>query len=365
MTTPQADPALAPLLRSVHVNQASDLHVKSGVQPRVRINGELRLVEHAVWDDTTTRSAIVEIMPPVLHQKFDDGKEVDFAVTLDGVRFRVCAFQSLGRSVLVARRVAEGAGSLDDLHLPQAIRSFAAERRGLVLVTGPTGSGKSTTLASLIAIINESRAEHIVTLEDPVEIVHKDRNSTITQREIGVDSATYADGIRSAMRQDPDVLLIGELRDTETARAALSAAETGHLVLSTMHTSDAQETINRFIDLFTGSERQHVRVALAENLKGVVAQRLLQDTSGGRVPCCEVLINSERISNAIADEEKARDIRDMLIEDRQHGMQSFEQALMELVKEGRISIDVAMAAATNPNDLRVALAQAGLLNRTA
>lgn len=358
------DIALAPLLAAaIHTPGTSDVHVRAGTVPKMRVNTILHTMNSHSWDDAAVEVAIRQVVPVALHQRFDNHQlEVDFSLTWGGVRFRGCAFHTLGRPAVVLRMVPTGAKTVTELHLPDRVGAFATVQRGLLLVTGPTGSGKSTTLATLIDTINRDRAVHIVTLEDPVELLHTDQQSSITQREIGVDTATFADGVRSAMRQDPDVILIGELRDAETAKAALTAAETGHFVVSTMHTSDAQETINRFIDLFPPEKHHHVRLALADNLSGVIAQRLMVSTAGDTlVPCCEILVNTQLVSDTISDATKNDTLNDIMVKDRSHGMCTFEQSLVELVRTQQVAVGSAMETATNSNDLRIMLRNEGLI----
>jgi len=258
------------------------------------------------------------------------------------------------------RRVRVRSASFEDLALPSVVSELASAPRGLVLVTGPTGTGKTTTLAAMIDFINANKAVHILTIEDPIEVLHPHRKACLNQREIGVDTDSYVQAMRAAMRQDPDVILIGEMRDTETVSAALSAAETGHLVLSTLHTADAVETVNRIVDFFPPYQQQQVRVMLASILRGVICQRLVARVGGGRVPVCEVLLNNGRVAERIMDSNTTAEIREIIAEGEFYGMQTFESSLLELVQKGLVSVANALDAATNPHDMSLRLQQAGL-----
>src|SRR5262249_11579058 len=273
----------------------------------------------------------------------------------------VTAFRQRGRVGLIFRRVSMAPADFAELKLPEVISQLAAEQRGLVLVTGPTGCGKTTTLAAMIDWINRNREVHIITIEDPIEVLHQDRLASINQREIGSDTSSFAVALRAAMRQDPDVILVGEMRDPETVSAALAAAETGHLVLSTLHTIDATETVNRIVDFFPPHQQKQIRVGLAGSLKGTICQRLVPTADGaGRVAAIEVMINNGRIQQCIIDPQMTGDIRDIVAEGDYYGMQTFDQALIKLYEQGLIDERGAMMTASNPHDLRLAIQQRGL-----
>jgi twitching motility protein PilT len=352
------------LLMRLDDADGSDLHLKIGSSPRIRVNGELiRLTdEPVVLGDDTLRMA-----KATMHERtfaaFEERREADFAYSVHGLgRFRVNAFHQRGTVGLVFRRVRQGARSFGDLFLPSVVRQLAEEQRGLVLVTGPTGSGKTTTLAAMIDHINRTRECHIVTIEDPIEVLHHDELAAINQREVGFDTESFIVALRSALREDPDVILVGEMRDTETVRTALSAAETGHLVLSTLHTIDSIETVNRVVDFFPFDQQRQARISLAGSLKGTICQRLVPTTDGSRrVPALEIMIANGRIQQCIVDPDKGGDINQIIAEGEYYGMQTFDQAICALLEQGVIDVQSAMVAATNPHDLRVMLQQKGML----
>ena len=261
---------------------------------------------------------------------------------------------------MVLRKLRFGGPSFEEIGLPDAVRQIADEQRGLILVTGPTGSGKTTTLAAMIAYINETKPVHIVTIEDPIEVLHKDAMASINQREVGNDTQDFLAALRAALRQDPDVILIGEMRDTETVRAAIAAAETGHLVMSTLHTVDATETVNRVIDFFPPYQQKQIRLALAGTLRGIVCQRLVPTVDGGRTPALEILVNNGRIAERIVDPDRTHEIKDVIAEGVFYGMCTFDQWLLTLLKEGRVSVDAAMKAVSNQHDFQLAMQQAGV-----
>ena len=355
-------------LRVLAEEDGSDLHVKVGSPPRIRVNGTLRKLEGQEMllpDDTTAMSAA--IMRPDTAEHFDRRNEADFAYSIDGVgRFRVNVFRQRGSVAMIFRRVRTSATSAEDLGLPPVVTRLAEEHRGLVLVTGPTGSGKTTTLAAMIDHITRTRVVHVVTIEDPIEVLHRDNVASINQREIGVDTDDFASAMRAAMRQDPDVILVGEMRDQETVGAALSAAETGHLVLSTLHTIDATETVNRIVDFFPPHQQNQVRVALAGSIKGTVCQRLVNTADGeGRVAALEVMIGNGRIQQCIVDPSRGGDMKDIIADGEYYGMQTFDQSLVKLFEQGKIDMRGAMMAATNPSDLKIMLQQKGLVGTAA
>jgi twitching motility protein PilT len=352
-----------PFLRSLVELSGSDLHCKVGSPPRLRMDGRLRRLEAPALTSEDTRNMADEVLRADLRQEFDAANEVDFAYSVPGLgRFRVNAFRARGAVGLVFRRVTIGAVPLEDLKLPAVIGRLALEHRGLVLVTGPTGSGKTTTLASMVDLINRTREVHIVTVEDPIEVLHEDKAGMVNQREVRVDTGDYAVALRAALRQDPDVILVGEMRDFETVKAAIAAAETGHFVLSTLHTTDAQETITRVIDFFPPHEQKQVRLSLAGALRGIICQRLVDRADGkGRIPVAEICVNTGRVADAIVDETHAVAISDLIAEGAYYGMQTFDQHLLTLVRDGVVGMDDAMSAATKPHDLAVELRRIGVV----
>ncbi|HEX4011717.1 MAG TPA: type IV pilus twitching motility protein PilT [Solirubrobacteraceae bacterium] len=340
----------------------SDLHVKVGSPPMARIAGELQPLP--VTDSLTSRDteqALHEMLTdPNRVQELESEGEVDFAYAVPGLaRFRVNAFRQRGSISIVCRRIPYGVTTIEELGLPESVRDLAEEPRGIVLVTGTTGSGKSTTLAAMVDHVNTIASRHIVTIEDPIEFLHADKRSVINQREIGTDTGSFGRALRRVLRQDPDIILIGEMRDEETVRTALSAAETGHLVLSTLHTADASETINRVIDFFPPHQHRQVRATLSSNLKGVISQRLIPATNGGRVAALEILRATGRVRDAIIDPDQTVQLPSIIAEGGYYGMQTFDQALYAQVSAGRISRESALAAATSPQDFKLLLAAEG------
>ena len=299
------------------------------------------------------------IVPPERVDRLQTSGEVDFAYSLPGVgRFRVNVFHQRGSVSAVLRKLRFGGPAFEEMGLPDVIRQLADEQRGLVLVTGPTGSGKTTTLAAMIEHLNHNRQSHIVTIEDPIEVLFRDDVASINQREVGNDTESFISALRAALRQDPDVILIGEMRDTETVRTALQAAETGHLVLSTLHTVDATETVNRIVDFFPPAQQGQIRLTLAGALKGIICQRLVPAPDGGMVPCHEVLVNTGRIAERISDADKTAEIHDVIAEGDYYGMCTFDQSLLELVKSEKITVESALEASSNPHDFTLQLQQA-------
>jgi twitching motility protein PilT len=301
------------------------------------------------------------LMEPDRWENFLRKNEADLAYGVKGLaRFRVNVFRQRGSVSIVFRLVRIGSPSMEELGLPSVVRQLADEPRGLVLVTGPTGSGKTTTLAAVIDHINSSRACHVVTIEDPIEVIHPDQVAAVNQREVGVDTDSFVTAMRSAMRQDPDVILIGEMRDTETVMAALAAAETGHLVLSTLHTIDAAETINRIVDFFPPFQQQQVRVTLAGALRGILCQRLVPRKGGGRVPALEVMINNGRTAERILEPTRTQEIEEIVADGGFYGMQTFDQCLLELVRRDLVDPLDAIENTSNRHDFELALQQAGV-----
>ncbi len=358
MTKPQS---VIPLLHAVVKAKASDLHCKVGSAPRVRVDGRLRKLQVPVLEPLDTDHILSEVLPDDLAAEFERTHEADFAFSLAGVgRFRVNAYQARGAVGLVFRRVELETQSFDDLGLPPVLADFASQQRGLVLVTGPTGAGKTTTLASMVDLVNNTREVNIVTIEDPIEVLHEDKKAIVSQREVRHDTADFSTALRAAMRQDPDVILVGEMRDSETVRAALQAAETGHLVLSTLHTLDAEETVNRIVDFFPPHEQQQVRTALSQVLRGIVSQRLVRALDGGRRAVVEVLVNTGRTAEAIVAPLDNPPLTDLIAEGGFYSMRTFDQHLLTLVEEGVIGYEEAMDAASKPQDLALALRGVGI-----
>lgn len=333
---------------------ASDVHIKVGLPPVIRRFGALiPLRDRDKLANEDISDMAYSLMNQYQQAKFDTTNEIDLAYSLSGVaRFRVNCFRQRGSFGMVFRIVPTDPPSLDNLHLPEVIKKISLERKGLILVTGTTGSGKSTTLAAMVDHINTFRNCHVITIEDPIEFLHKDRKSIINQREVGADTNSFAMALRAALRQDPDVILVGEMRDRETIDIALTAAETGHLVLSTLHTLDAVETIMRIVSQYPPHQHLQVRLQLAGVIKAVISQRLLPKIDGqGVMPACEILVSTGRIRECITDETRTGDVPDAIAEGLvAYGMQTFDQSLMALVKDGHVGYNEAMRQATNPND---------------
>jgi twitching motility protein PilT len=350
-------------LEALVAAKGSDLHLKVGSPPRMRVDGQLVVLEGPILTPEAAEGLLREVIRPDLFDQFQKTNEADFAYSRAGVgRFRVNAFRQRGSVGMVLRRVQEGAMSIAELGLPPVIARLAENPRGLVLVTGPTGSGKTTTLAAMIDHVNANRAVHIVTIEDPIEVLHADKLGMVNQREVRVDTDDFTIAMRAAMRQDPDVILVGEIRDAETLKNALAAAETGHLVLSTLHTTDAAETVNRCIDLFPPFQQRQVRLSLAAALRGIVGQRLVRRSGdGGRVAVLEVMVNTGRTAEAISDPERTGDLTAIMAESGFYGMQTFDQHLIALYRDGVIELEDALSVATNPHDLQIALRNQGLV----
>jgi twitching motility protein PilT len=354
-------------LRTVAELQGSDLHLKVGSPPILRIDGRLRPLAGApALEPADTEQALHEMLTdPSRLEEFAAENEVDFGFAVPGVsRFRVNAFRQRGAISLACRLIPFSVATIAELGLPDAVRELAEEPRGIVLVTGTTGSGKSTTLAAMLDHVNATVARNIVTIEDPIEFLHADNRSIINQREVGSDTHSFARALRRVLRQDPDIILIGEIRDEETVRTALSAAETGHLVLSTLHTVDAAETINRVIDFFPLHQHNQVRSMLAGTLRGVISQRLLPSTDGRRVAALEVLRTTGRIRDAIVDPDQTARLKEIISEGAYYGMQTFDQALFAHVSAGHVTREAALAVASSPQDFKLLLAAEGRVGTT-
>ena len=349
------------LLKAMIERNASDLHLKSGSPPVIRVDGELCVLDDASLVPDDTKEYAAAIMSDRQIRRFSEHSEVDFAYSLPGLgRYRVNVYRQRGSISIAMRRVATKIPTFEDLHLPSIVQQLSVAPRGMVLVTGTTGSGKSTTLAAMIDHINHNLRRHIITVEDPIEVLHRDNKSVINQREIGLDTDTYVTALKYVLRQDPDVILIGEMRDAETVSAALTAAQTGHFVLSTLHTIDATETINRIIDFFPLHQQKQVRIMLAGTLRGIISQRLLPHVSGtGRVPAVEIMVLTNRIRDFVLDPEQAHLIHDAIKEGEYYGMQTFDQSLLKLYEAGMISLSDAAQVAANPHDFKLLVQQAG------
>jgi twitching motility protein PilT len=343
--------------------EGSDLHLKVPLAPTVRVHGHLTQIEgqEPLTQDDTSAALRQILTEPEKLEEFDKDGEVDFAYAISGLaRFRVNAFRQRGSISIVCRAIPFTIRSVKDLNLPPVISELADEERGIVLLTGTTGSGKSTTLAAIVDHINQARAKHIVTIEDPIEYLHRDKKSIINQREVGFDTASFQRALRRVLRQDPDVILIGEMRDEETVHTALSAAETGHLVLTTVHTVDATESINRLLDFFPPHQQQQARAMIAGVLKGVVSQRLVPNVAGdGRVAVCEVLRMTGRVKDLITNPTETARLHEVIEEGEYYGMQTFDQALLGHLQAGRISMETALRTATHPHDFKLLVAADG------
>ena len=337
---------------------ASDLHLKSGSFPFIRINGELQpMVEAQRLSSEDTLNMAFSIMNNRQKQRFTENAEIDIAYGVSGLgRFRCNIFQQRGTVGMVLRVIPTTVRTTEELRLPSVIERIADEKRGMVLVTGTTGSGKSTTLAAIIDYINRTRSGHIVTIEDPIEFLHRDKKSYVNQREVDVDTKSFSEALRGALRQDPDVILVGEMRDYETIETALTAAETGHVVLSTLHTLDATETINRIVAVFPPHQQRAIRLQLASVLRGVISMRLVRaaEQIHGRVPAVEVMVVTPYIRDCIIHPEKTSTIREAIAQGTsQYGMQTFDQSLFDLYSRGLITYEEALAGASNPDEFRL------------
>jgi twitching motility protein PilT len=342
------------ILRIAIKGQASDIHLKAGLPPLFRVDGALvPLKDGERLQPEDLHTMLSSITTPGQKKHFDDTHEVDLAHSIPGLgRFRVNAFMQRGTIGIVFRVIPFGVKTIEQLCLPKVVERIAMEQRGLVLVTGTTGSGKSTTLAAMIDHINTNRTCHIITIEDPIEFLIRDKRSMVNQREVGVDTRSFASALRGALRQDPDVILVGEMRDYETIETALTAAETGHLVMSTLHTIDATETINRIVSVFPPHQQHQVRLQLSGIIKGIISQRLVPRADGrGRVPAVETLVSTARIRECIGDKERFSEIHDAITKGyTTYGMQSFDQSLMSLIKRGLITYEEALSHVANPDD---------------
>ncbi|MBN1211646.1 MAG: PilT/PilU family type 4a pilus ATPase [candidate division Zixibacteria bacterium] len=338
--------------------KGSDLHIRVGVRPHLRVNGRLEQIA----TDPIAIDKMEQIISQILNEKqlerFHRKNEMDLALSVAKLgRFRINLFRQRGTSGIAIRAVNTTVPSFDDLNLPKLIRDLSGENRGLVIITGTTGSGKSTSLAAIIEEMNANRSLNILTVEDPIEYIYRDKKSIISQREVGGDTESFATALRHAFRQDPDVILIGEVRDLETMSIALTAADTGHLVMTTLHTMNVVETITRIISFFPPHQHQQIRLLLAGTLKAIICQRLLtRSDMPGRVPALEIMVNTAAIKECIMDPEKTVDIPDLVAQGGvQYGMQTFDQAIMKLYKQGMISFEEAMSQASNPDDFDLRL----------
>jgi twitching motility protein PilT len=343
-------------LRELVAKEGSDLHVKVHSKPLYRVHGDLAVDEGAdVLTPEDANDALKELLTDEAKLKeFAEEHECDFSYEIPGVaRYRINAFQQRGLTSMACRAIPTKISTIEELALPPVISELAEEERGIVLLTGTTGSGKSTTLAAMIDHMNYTSAKHIVTIEDPIEFVHTDKRSAINQREVGMDTASFKRALRRVLRQDPDVILVGEMRDEETVQTALSAAETGHLVLSTIHTVDATESINRLLDFFPPHQHQQARSMIAGTIKGVISQRLVPGADGGRVAVCEILRMTGRVRDMIMDPTQTGKLVEVITSGAYYGMQTFDQALFGHVKAGRVTFEDAMKVASSPHDFKL------------
>ena len=353
---------LADLLHHLIDQRGSDLLIKVGSPPHLRVNGRLLATEFPQMGPAEIEEVVAELLPAAKAEELIDTGEVDVAHSVAGLgRFRVNVYRQRGSLGLAVRRVVPGAPAIGDLHLPEVIEKIASEPHGLIIVTGAAASGRTTTVAGIIDHVNAHRAAHIVTLEDPIEVLHEDKQSLVSQREIGADTGSLLSGIRRAGRQNADVIFVDEIRDVEVAAAVLSEAASGRLVVSTMSTLSAAETVRRLLELFPPDQQVPARRALASLLRGVIAQRLLDRADGkGRVPAVEVLLGTAKIEDAIAGAADEFELAKLVREGEYYGMQTFDQALFQLYKDNLIGVREALAAASRPEDLRISLQQAGL-----
>jgi twitching motility protein PilT len=355
--------ALRELVRKV----GSDLHLKVDSAPLYRVQGELTLDSsaEALSAEDTEGALRTLLSDDAKLDEFAQEHEVDFSYEIpDVARFRINAFQQRGVISMACRAIPHRISTIEELALPTVVRELAEEERGIVLLTGTTGSGKSTTLAAMIDHMNHTMSKHIVTIEDPIEFVHEDKRSVINQREVGMDTASFKRALRRVLRQDPDVILVGEMRDEETVQTALSAAETGHLVLSTIHTVDATESVNRMLDFFPPHQHSQARSMIAGTVKGVISQRLVPGADGGRVAVCEILRMTGRVRDMIVDPSQTGKLVEVISSGGYYGMQTFDQALFGHVKAGRVTFEDAMRVASSPHDFKLLMQADGRVGTT-
>lgn len=341
------------MMQEMQNRQASDLHLRVGIRPMIRTDGKLVSIDENVILHDDMDKILSQILNDEQKEKFFKKREMDLALSISKMgRFRINLYKQRGTVGIAIRQVNTQVPSFDELNLPDTVKSIAENKRGLVIVTGTTGSGKSTTLAAMVEHINNTRHENILTIEDPIEYIYRDKKSIISQREIGGDTENFTAALKHAFRQDPDIILIGEIRDVDTINIALTAADTGHLVLTTLHTMNAVETISRIISFFPPHQHQQIRLLLAGTLKSIICQRLLPRSDGpGRVPAVEILVSTGSIREAIMDPDKTMSIPDFIEQGAiQYGMQSFDQAIMNLYRDGTISYEEAMTQCSNPDD---------------
>ncbi len=342
------------MLALVKERNASDLHISEGRVPALRQEGDLVYTDYPPLTAEEMEQICKKLLTPKREYLLEEENEIDFAYELDGVgRFRVNIFRQRGRLAAALRLVKKDILSFEELNLPLVLEEIALEQRGIVLITGTTGSGKSTTLATMIDYINQRRPVHIITIEDPIEFVFEDKEAIINQRELHVDTNSFVDAIRAAMREDPDVIMVGEMRDRETVTATFQAALTGHLVFTTLHTLDVPRTINRIIDFYPDELQKQARIMLSETIRAIISMRLLPMMGGGRIPAMEIMRTTGRIREYIADPEKTDLIRKAMEENLQDGMITFDLYLLKLYKEGKISYETALNAASSPHDFKL------------
>lgn len=360
MAIGEMEQKLQKYLRVMSANGGSDLHMKSTAVPRVRIHGVLKELGKETWTSTMMENLAKEILTPDQYQKLVSDLQLDFSYVIGSEgRFRANFFYQMNGLSSVMRIIPVDILPLEKLNLPKAVEDLTEVQRGMILVTGVTGSGKSTTLAAIIDRINATQSKHIITVEDPVEFVHPDKKCLINQRGVGEDTHSFADALKAALREDPDIILVGEMRDIETIEIALHAANTGHLVFSTLHTLDAKETIDRIIGTFGAEEQPRIRLALASVLEGVLSQRLIPTIEGGRVAGIEILKKTARIEQLIM-EDRDNEIPDALAEGKEiYGTQTFDQALLDIFREGKITEEMALEYATNPSDMKLKMQGVG------
>ncbi|OFW59661.1 MAG: type IV pili twitching motility protein PilT [Actinobacteria bacterium RBG_16_64_13] len=349
------------LLQAVTQAGASDLHLKVGSPPMIRVDGELENLDEPPCSPDDTKDYAASLMSEKQIRRFSETNEIDFAYSAAQVgRYRVNVYRQRGTISIAMRQVVTRVPNFTELNLPEVVQRLALEPRGMVLVTGTTGSGKTTTLAAMIDHINHHLRKHIVTIEDPIEILHRDHKCIVNQREVGLDTENYGTALKYVLRQDPDIIFIGEMRDQETVRTALTAAQTGHFVLSTLHTIDATETVNRIIDFFPLYQQKQVRIMLAGSLRGIVSQRLLVKADGtGRVPAVEVMVMTGRIRDLILDPAQTHNMKNAVQEGDFYGMQTFDQSLLDLYEKGLINLSDAQIVASNPHDFRLLVQSRG------